>query len=44
MIYDEDWEIGMGVCEFGEEFAVEGAVDGCPERAASVDDVVDIVG
>lgn len=41
VVYNEGWEIGMGVCEFVEEFAVEGAVDGCPERVTSVDDFVD---
>jgi len=31
VVYDKDWKVRMGVCEFVEEFAVEGAVDGCPE-------------
>ena len=44
MVYDEDWQIGVGICEFVEELLVEGAVDGGPKGCATVEDCCDVLG
>lgn len=44
VIHDEDGEIRVRVCEFGEELAVEGTVDRGPEGLAPFEESVDILG
>lgn len=41
-VQDEDGEVGVGGGEFGEEFLVEGVVDGFPEGGAAGDGCVDV--